>query len=189
MDVVVVENPWRCLCLGFRLQVTYRRFLRFTTRQSLHKRRTADLTRILLKLFAMLDGLIRRGGAKWAQMFSEHWTPVREGCKDSHVVDVVDDDYPWNILRSRVAAWHSVVRRLVCLRDKDCCESGGANRKDFQQKFRVVCWQNKIWPANCQFIVYPSVPCPPSSNVHHPSSLTTHTVHVSAVLFIFFRWI
>ena len=61
MDVVVVENPWRCLCLGFRLQVTYRRFLRFTTRQSLHKRRTADLTRILLKLFAMLDGLIRRG--------------------------------------------------------------------------------------------------------------------------------
>ena len=90
MDVVVVENPWRCLCLGFRLQVTYRRFLRFTTRQSLHKRRTADLTRILLKLFAMLDGLIRRG-----QVGSDVFrTPVREGCKDSHVVDVVDDDYP-----------------------------------------------------------------------------------------------
>jgi len=53
MDVVVVENPWRCLCLGFRLQVTYRRFLRFTTRQSLHKRRTADLTRISFKVVAM----------------------------------------------------------------------------------------------------------------------------------------
>ena len=42
-----VWKPWRCLCLGFVLQMTITFFPRLTTLQSLHNRLTDDRTFIV----------------------------------------------------------------------------------------------------------------------------------------------
>mmetsp|Transcript_18744 Transcript_18744/g.60539 ORF Transcript_18744/g.60539 Transcript_18744/m.60539 type:complete len:284 (-) Transcript_18744:25-876(-) len=60
--LALVWKPWRCLCFGFFLQYTYKRFFRRTMMQWSHILRTADLTFI---------GNERRNGLAPSQHFAK----------------------------------------------------------------------------------------------------------------------